>query len=76
MKKKTNTVKPIEVRDYVSAAQVVKKLNLSPATVRNAIKRGTVPGFKMGRNWMIDKRIAEKQWNNGETLLSRGFKNG
>lgn len=63
--------KPPELKNYVSAGQVTRVLKLSPSTVRNAIKRGTVDGFKMGGRWFVEKSIAEKQWNGGEKVLSK-----
>lgn len=63
--------KPLELRNYVSAGQVVRVLELSESTVRNAIKRGTVDGFKMGGRWFVSKATAEKQWNGGRQLPSR-----
>lgn len=71
MKKKKGTGKPLELRNYVSAAQVVRVLELSESTVRNAIKRGTIPGFKMGRDWYVEKSVAERQWNGGRQIPSR-----
>lgn len=71
MTKKTKSVKPIELRNYVSAATVTRVLCLSPSTVRNAIKRGTVTGFKMGREWFVEKSQAERQWHGGKIVKSR-----
>lgn len=68
MKKKQDNLKPIELRNYVAASVAVRRLKLSESTVRNAIKRGTVYGFKFGRNWFLEKSEAEKQWNGGKVF--------
>lgn len=68
MARKRRKQTPLELRLYVSAGTVVRLLELSESTVRNAIKRGTVDGFKIGRNWVVYRGDAERQWNGGRSF--------
>jgi excisionase family DNA binding protein len=40
----------------LNVAQVAKRFGIHRATVIRAIKKGTVPAYKVGHNWRIDEK--------------------
>jgi len=57
----------MDLDDYVSVKDYARMNNLSPATVRQRIQRGSTKAVKIGRDWfirkdepLIDNRISEK----------------
>ncbi|GGL07822.1 excisionase family DNA binding protein [Curtobacterium luteum] len=46
---------PPQVADSltVDAATVAKRLSLSPATINNWAKAGTMPAYRVGRSWIV-----------------------
>lgn len=52
-----------ELECVLTAQEAAHIYGLSTATVRNAIKRGTVPGRKSAGTWLVRREDADKQWN-------------
>ncbi|MBN1935867.1 MAG: helix-turn-helix domain-containing protein [Anaerolineae bacterium] len=47
--------------DTMTVAEVAEYLHLHPLTVRNLIRKGELPAYKVGREWRID-RAALNRW--------------
>ncbi len=47
--------------DVMTVAQVAEVLRLHPLTVRRMVNEGTLPAFKVGRQWRVKRAILE-QW--------------
>ncbi len=46
--------------EVFSIQEVADKLKVSDDTVRRMIKLGTLPAFRMGRQWRIRKDVLER----------------
>jgi hypothetical protein len=42
------------------------KLNKSPFAIRAALRRGDLPGFKLGRDWRVLPATIDRLLGNGE----------
>lgn len=52
-----------ELECVLTAQEAAHIYGLATATVRNAIKRGTIPGRKSAGTWLVRREDADKQWN-------------
>lgn len=43
--------------DLVSLAEWAKEHDISPDNARQRALRGTLPAFKLGRNWFIERTV-------------------
>lgn len=47
----------MEGKQYISTTEAAKQLGVSRITVFNRIKSGQIPAKKVGRNYIIDKKV-------------------
>lgn len=47
----------MEDKQYISTTKAAKELGLSRVTIFNRIKSGQIPAKKVGRNYIIDKKV-------------------
>ena len=45
----------MDKQEIISLPEWAKLVGIDPATARQKALRGTIPAFKIGRNWVIDK---------------------
>lgn len=62
MKKKQCHGVVFELECVLTAQEAAYIYGLSTATVRNAIKRGSIPGRKSAGTWLIRREDADKRW--------------
>lgn len=57
----------IMLENIIGVEEAAKILNLSPGTVKNKCAAGELPAKKIGKTWVLDKKILEglqmKTWN-------------
>lgn len=46
--------------DYVTVAEVAKRLNIHPESVRRLIRKGELPARKFANTWLVDKTTLEQ----------------
>lgn len=63
MKKKTCKQVVFELECVMTAGECIEVFGLSDSTVRNAIKRGKIPGRKSGGTWIVRREDAERIWS-------------
>ena len=51
-----NALRSLSLPDIVSAERLAHHLNVSPTTVRAHLRRGDLPGRKIGRRWFVSRR--------------------
>ena len=50
----------VKILEIYTVEQAAEKLTVSPGTIREWLRNGTLPGHKAGRSWRItDKDIEE-----------------
>lgn len=54
--------------NLISAADVARMYGLHENTVKEAIKRGTIPGKKIGREYITFKDVARRRWDISDIL--------
>lgn len=52
-----------ELECVLTAQEAAHLYGLATGTVRNAIKRGAIPGRKSAGTWLIRREDADKRWN-------------
>jgi len=57
---------PDEAPPY-RVAQVAEKWDVSEKAVLDALKRGRIPGFKLGRMWLIPRESVDRLSRGGRT---------
>lgn len=55
---------------FVTLAQLASEQKMDPATLRQRIRRGTLPATKVGPLWIIDRTTADRVVR-GEPLAGR-----
>ncbi len=51
-------------RNYYDVKELSEKLDLSDKIIRRMIKDKTIPGDKLGRNWVVTKSAYNEWWAN------------
>lgn len=70
MPKKRPIYRDLELEEVMTAQEVVDVFGLSPATVRNACRRGVIPCRKSANTWLVKRSDAVKRW--GQVRTSNG----
>ena len=57
-------LKPMSKEDlldnYAGVAEVAKRLNIHPESVRRLIRKGKLPAIKFGNKWLVEKSVLEQ----------------
>jgi excisionase family DNA binding protein len=48
------------LENYAGVAEVSKRLNIHPESVRRLIRQGKLPAIKFGNKWLVDKSTLEQ----------------
>jgi excisionase family DNA binding protein len=52
---KRTSIKRTKLETVLTITEVAEILRVHPTTIYRLVKRGTIPGFKIGANWRINK---------------------
>ena len=47
------------LENYAGVAEVSKRLNIHPESVRRLIRQGKLPAIKFGNKWLVEKATLE-----------------
>jgi excisionase family DNA binding protein len=48
------------LENYAGVAEVSKRLNIHPESVRRLIRQGKLPAIKFGNKWLVEKATLEQ----------------
>lgn len=67
-------LRALSLPDVVPLARLAEHLGLSPATVRTHLRRGQIPGRKVGGRWFVTRRdfLAFLEARPPRSIWSRG----
>jgi excisionase family DNA binding protein len=63
-------VQVMEREEYLTVSQVAEMLQMEPESVTKLLRQSKLPGYKIGREWRIDKVELARHFNPEGTTIN------